>query len=162
MKKNAVFDKTGKYRYLLYREWDPALPKLLYVMLNPSIADETDEDQTSKQCLYFAKTLGYGSFEVVNLYSLISTDPKNLKTSIDPIDPIGGTTTDWYILNAASKADKIIVAWGCNHFFNKRDKDVTNLLKKSRYQLFCLGKTTDGHPRHPSRLGHKNCKLIKF
>lgn len=159
MKSNAIFDKSGKYRYLLSRMWDSSLPKLLYIMLNPSIANATIEDRTSKQCLYFAKKLDFGSFEVVNLYSLISTNPKNLKVST--IDPIGNET-DHYILEAASKADKIIAAWGCNHFFNNRNGEVAEMLKQRKYKLFCFEKTKYGHPRHPSRLKHDINELLDY
>ncbi|MBO2945644.1 DUF1643 domain-containing protein [Paenibacillus sp. F411] len=70
MKMDAIFDSTRKYRYLLSREWDTLLPRVLYVMLNPSTANHEEEDQTSKQCLYFAKKFGFGSLEVVNLYAI--------------------------------------------------------------------------------------------
>ncbi|WP_456290029.1 DUF1643 domain-containing protein [Paenibacillus sp. AK002] len=95
------------------------LPKLLYIMLNP--ASEISEDQTSRQCLYFANKFQYGSLEVVNLYSLISTDPKRLKESL--IEPVG-LETDKYIIEAALRADRVVIAWGEKHFFNKRDKQV--------------------------------------
>lgn len=151
MKLNAIFDNTGNYRYLLSRVWDTSLPSLLYVMLNPSTADETTEDQTSRQCIHFAKEFKFGSFEVVNLYSLISTNPKVLKTTqLDPIGP----ETDRYILDAAQKADQIILAWGCNHFFGGRNEKVNEMLKSHGYDLYCLKKSKYGHPRHPSRLKH--------
>lgn len=53
LKMDAVFSQCGKYRYLLKREWDASLPKVLYIMLNPSTASHETEDQTSKQCLFF-------------------------------------------------------------------------------------------------------------
>ncbi|BFH61887.1 DUF1643 domain-containing protein [Paenibacillus azoreducens] len=159
MKLEAVFDESGSYRYLLSRVWNPTLPKLLYVMLNPSTADKTTEDQTSRQCIYFAKKFGFGSFEVVNLYSLISTNPKGLRTS--SIDPIGNDN-DLYITEAAARADLIIVAWGTDHFFNKRNEIIRNKLKADGYKLFCLKKTKYGHPGHPSRLKHDIDQLIEF
>ncbi len=64
MKQGAKFDSERKYRYLLTREWDITLPKLLYIMLNPSTANENSEDQTSRQCLYFANKFQYGSLIV--------------------------------------------------------------------------------------------------
>lgn len=159
MKCNAFFDQKRLYRYLLTREWDSSLPKLLYIMLNPSTADESTEDQTSKQCIYFAKELGFGSFDIVNLYSLISTNPKGLRSST--IDPIG-KETDTYIIKSAKKADKIIVAWGEKHFFNKRNEKVTQMLKNYGYNLYCLKMAKSGHPRHPSRLTHEVNELVRY
>jgi len=159
MKQGAMFDSERKYRYLLTREWDITLPKLLYIMLNPSTANESSEDQTSRQCLYFANKFQYGSLEIVNLYSLISTDPKRLKESL--IDPVG-LETDKYIIEAAVRADRVVIAWGEKHFFNKRDKQVMELLRNEEIDLFCLKKAKSGHPRHPSRLGHDIDELIYF
>ncbi|BFH61894.1 DUF1643 domain-containing protein [Paenibacillus azoreducens] len=159
MNQDAIFDSERKYRYLLTREWDTNLPKLLYIMLNPSVANEVSEDRTSKQCLYFANKFQYGSLEIVNLYSLISTDPKGLKKSL--IDPVG-SETDKHIREAALRADRVIVAWGEKHFFNKRDKQVIELLRKEEVELFCLKMAKTGHPRHPSRLGHDIEELIRF
>jgi hypothetical protein len=120
-------------------------------MLNPSSADEKDDDPTIKKCIGFAERLGFGSFEVVNLYSLISTDPGNLRTSPDPI----GKETDRYILDAAKRANAIILAWGCNHFSEKRDDYIVSMLRNAGYQLSCLKKNEDGCPSHPLFLGFK-------
>ncbi|WP_153976914.1 DUF1643 domain-containing protein [Paenibacillus xylanilyticus] len=150
MKMDAVFDPTKKYRYLLSREWDASLPRLLYVMLNPSTASHEEEDQTSKQCLYFAKKFGFGSLEIVNLYAIISTDPNQLKFVHDPI----GDENDKFILEAASRATTIIVSWGEKHFINQRHNKVARLLTSKGHQLHCLGIAKSGHPRHPSRMSH--------
>ncbi|MCM3128142.1 DUF1643 domain-containing protein [Paenibacillus sp. MER 78] len=150
MKMDAVFDPTKKYRYLLSREWNASLPRLLYVMLNPSIASHEVEDQTSKQCFYFAEKFGFGSLEVVNLYAFISTDPNKLKSMIDPI----GSENDKYILDAASRATTIVTAWGEKHFINQRHNKVAKLLTSEGHQLHCLGIAKSGHPRHPSRMSH--------
>lgn len=151
MKRTADFDDKGKYRYLLSREWDAQLPRVLYIMLNPSIADAEQDDQTIKRCIYFAQKHGYGTIEVVNLYAFISTDPKELGKVSDPI----GRENDKYINDAAKRADKIVVAWGEKGFYNQRDKKVVKLLHEQDYSLFCLGVTKkEHHPRHPSRLSN--------
>ena len=36
----------GRYRYALGRCWDPALPRICWIMLNPSTADGTQDDPT--------------------------------------------------------------------------------------------------------------------
>jgi len=159
MELNAIFSLDRRYRYLLTREWDKSLQRVTYIMLNPSTASENTEDQTSKQCLFFAKKFGFGSLEVVNLYSLISTDPKGLKTLM--IDPIG-EETDKYILQSALNADRVIIAWGEKYFFNRRNKVVIEMLKNQGIELFCLKKAKSGHPRHPSRLEHEINELIRY
>ncbi|MEY3303023.1 MAG: hypothetical protein RLZZ139_1396, partial [Cyanobacteriota bacterium] len=44
MKKGAVIDKTGLYRYSLWREWDIDKSKIVFIMLNPSKADASIDD----------------------------------------------------------------------------------------------------------------------
>ena len=156
MKMNAIFDETGVYRYNLIREWDSSLPRVLYIMLNPSTANHEKEDQTSRQCLYFSKKFGFGSLEVVNLFSIISTDPTKIKHILDPI----GKENDTYILEAAKRANKIIVAWGGEHFINKRNQEIASMLISRGYKLYCLDVTKSGHPRHPSRMNH-NIEVLK-
>ena len=159
IKRNAIFDKTKKYRYLLSREWDNKLPKLLFIMLNPSEGNEIIDDKTIKRCIYFAKKFNFGSFEIVNLYSLISKSPKVLRnTKLDPI----GIETDKYILKAAKKSNKIIVAWGNKHYINNRNNDIKNLLLNNGFKLYCLKKTVKGNPYHPSRIENDIKELIEF
>ncbi len=40
---SAVISECGRFRYLLIREWDVHLPRVAFVMLNPSTAD-ADKD----------------------------------------------------------------------------------------------------------------------
>ena len=42
----ADFSDDRVYRYRLWREWDDSLPSCLFVMLNPSTADATQDDPT--------------------------------------------------------------------------------------------------------------------
>lgn len=79
MKSSAVIDRTGKYRYSLVREWNPDLPRALFVMLNGSTADATQDDPTLRRCIGFSRAWGYGSLEVVNLFGYRTTFPQELK-----------------------------------------------------------------------------------
>lgn len=55
------------------------------VMLNPSTADEAQNDPTVERCERRALRLGFGQLEVVNLFALRSTDPSALYDSnVDP------------------------------------------------------------------------------
>ena len=66
-------------------------------MLNPSTADETDDDPTIRRCIEFAKRDGYGGIHVVNLFAIRATDPKELWNFLDPI----GLENDVHIQNTA-------------------------------------------------------------
>lgn len=47
-RKGAIFSDDRDYRYRLWRTWDVDLPLVGFIMLNPSTADETEDDQTSE------------------------------------------------------------------------------------------------------------------
>jgi hypothetical protein len=47
--------------------------------MNLSVADEDRLDQTLKRCASRARSLGYGGMEIVNVFPLVSTDPRGLR-----------------------------------------------------------------------------------
>jgi hypothetical protein len=145
MKKGAVIDKTGLYRYSLWREWDIDKSKIVFIMLNPSKADASIDDPTLRRCVNFAKSWGYGSLIVVNLFAYRSTSPLELRQVDDPV----GKQNDRYLKKAIKSADKVVVAWGNNGKLMHCDSHVLELLSKHNVQPHCLGITQGGYPRHP-------------
>lgn len=78
---------------------------------------------------------------VVNLYAMRATNPKHLLKEHDPVGP-----DNWrYIRSAIDESDTVIAAWGA--FSLGVPPDIQQVLKKAR--TWCLGKTKDGHPKHP-------------
>jgi hypothetical protein len=75
VKSSAVLSPDGVYRYRLDRVWG-AGPRVLFVMLNPSTADATQDDPTLRRCLGFARDWGYGSLTVANLYAYRARGPQ--------------------------------------------------------------------------------------
>jgi len=140
---NAVIDDTGQYRYSLTRLWDKNLPKLVFLMLNPSTANHFEDDPTIRRCVNFSKRWGYGSLEVVNLFAFRATDPKELLTCSDPI----GKENNRYIKEALKDAELVIAAWGTKGNILKRNEQVIELLNNN--DIHCLTLTKDGHPKHP-------------
>ena len=145
MEKGAIIDKTGFYRYSLWREWNINAPNLVFIMLNPSKADESIDDPTLRRCINFAKSWGCGSLKVVNLFAYRSVSPSDLKRVNDPI----GKQNNLYLKKAIKSADKVVVAWGNNGKLMQRDRAVLQLLSKHNLQPYCLGTTQEGSPRHP-------------
>ena len=139
----ADFDQTGKYRYKLWRIWNKDEPTILFIMLNPSTANAETDDPTIRRCLNFAKSWGYGGIEVVNLFALVSSDPEKLLTTPNSI----GENNGQVILQASGRSKKIIVAWGAFREAIARGKEVIRLLDK--FDIYCLGRTKSGHPKHP-------------
>jgi hypothetical protein len=151
----AVFDRERAYRYLLIRQWGPG-PVAVVAMLNPSVATATEDDQTIRRCLYFARRAGCGALVVVNLFALRSTDPQLLLNHPDPV----GELNDQVLAAAAAlvrhmPVGLVLAAWGgSSPLVAGRDQAVTRMLTGAGLDVLCLGVTGDGVPRHPSRLGN--------
>ncbi|MCY7334496.1 MAG: DUF1643 domain-containing protein [Pseudanabaena sp. CAN_BIN31] len=118
IQKGAVVDKTELYRYSLWREWNIDAPKLVFIMLNPSKADAYIDDPTLRRCIGFAKSWGFGSLLVINLFAYRSTKPSELRQVNDPV----GSQNDRYLKKAIKSADKVVVAWGDNGKLMQRDR----------------------------------------
>ncbi|SME51258.1 hypothetical protein BACERE00185_05671 [Bacillus mobilis] len=145
MESKALFDESKTYRYSLKRIWDPHKGRVLFIMLNPSSANQDSEDRTSRRCLEFAKDLGFGSLEIVNLFAYIATDREEL-LQVSREEAIGPENEN-HIIRALNGADMVIAAWGENCKYHGRHKDIHELFKG--YHLHCLGKTNKGFPKHP-------------
>jgi hypothetical protein len=143
---NNCKGEHGKYRYLLWRQWDDAEANsgmILWLMLNPSTADEKKLDPTLRRCETFTRKWKYAHFEVANLFALRSSNPALLLTDIDPIGP----NNDAVIEQTIDRATIVVVGWGSNKFAATRYKRIVELSQGKN--LYCLGVTKDGWPRHP-------------
>ena len=81
----AIFDVNGRYRYSLWRAWSPYHPRIAFVLLNPSTANEQRNDPTIRRCMGFARAWNFGSMEVVNLFAIMATDYRDHIQSDEPI-----------------------------------------------------------------------------
>ena len=115
---------VGAYRYTLWREWTTDLPRLLFVLLNPSRANARMDDPTLRRCMGFAQGWGYGPVEAFNLYAYRATDPRTLKQVAAPVGPLN----DHHIQQAAGRAEKTVVAWGRPGDLHGRDQAVQKVL----------------------------------
>jgi len=147
----AVLSENRVYRYALYRQWEDDLPPLVWIGLNPSTADETVDDPTVRRVVGFSKMWGYGGVILLNLFGLRATNPKELRTASDPVGPANNTA-----LKQICDGREVILAWGTHGGLHGRDKAVTELLQTANpRQVYCLGRTKDGYPKHPLYLAKK-------
>ena len=146
--KGFTVDRSGlkimkeKYRYTLRRKWDEG-PSILFIMLNPSTADEKKDDPTVSKCVRFAKSWGFGSLYVGNLFAYRSTDPEVIK-KMGVWESIG-EENDRHLAYLLTKCVKIVVAWG-NHGLDGT-YDMQQILKDKK--LWCLDINKNGSPVHP-------------
>ena len=136
-----------RYRYLLARGWGRGDRALLWVMLNPSSADDVVDDPTIRRCVSFAMAARYDRMLVVNLFAFRASHPLDLHLAADPV----GSENDRAISSALSNSDDVAVAWGANPFAAERAKEVMRMIRRmaGAPSPICLGKTASGAPRHP-------------
>lgn len=147
----AVYSDCERYRYSLVRTWDEAGRKALFVMLNPSTATEVQNDPTVERCERRARALGFGAFCVTNIFAWRDTDPKKMRAAPDPVGP----ENDTVISEFALWADQIICAWGTHGEHLSRGPAVEALLRATERELYHLGLSKAGHPKHPLYISYE-------
>lgn len=155
---SAVISECGKYRYVLRRSLGSIFrwyKPFLFVMLNPSTADASEDDPTIRRCIDFAKREGYTHLNVVNLFALRSTDPKELRYHDDPVGPENDRYIEEEIRQHSYGA--VCAAWGAHAFAKER----AEWFLSNYAPVFCLGQTQDGMPKHPLYL-RKDTPLVEL
>lgn len=148
----ATLSDDRLYRYRLERRWGSA-PAQVFVMLNPSTADATADDQTIRRCMDLADREGAGGIVVVNLFAWRATQPSELLTDrVTKTGPENDAAIATALREALDGGPPPVVAWGSiDKALRWRARDVRAMLPAT---TLCLGYAADGSPRHPSRLGN--------
>ncbi len=141
----AQFSSCRRWRYLLWRRWDPARPVANFLMLNPSTADERVLDPTCTRARRYSERWGCGALIVTNVFGWRATDPSALKKVADPV----GRDNDRAILCAARQADLVVCAWGNHAQHAERSGAVRRLLADAGVALHALRLNATGEPAHP-------------
>lgn len=141
----AQFSPCRRWRYLLWRRWDPARPAANFLMLNPSTADELQLDPSCTRARKYAERWGYGALIVTNVFGWRATDPGKMKAVRDPV----GAGNDRAIVRAAREAALVVCAWGNHGEHLERAHAVTAVLRGAGVALHYLRMNGAGHPSHP-------------
>ncbi len=147
----AIISECENYRYRLWRVWDNAHPRVLFIMLNPSTADASEDDPTIRRCIGFAKSWGYGGLMVGNLFAFRTPYPKELKTVVSHKTYINSI----HIEAMMSECDVTICAWGNPPIQAPRYPFMNKKV------LHCLALTNSNNPRHPLYL-KKDLRPVLF
>ena len=140
METGAELSACRTYRYALWRRWSDA-PFILFIMLNPSSADASQDDPTIRRCISFARQWGYGGITVANLFALRSPYPSGLRAANDPIGP----ENDKWLRKLAGQSGAMVGAWGNHGTYLQRGEAVAAMFPNMQ----CLGITKLCQPRHP-------------
>lgn len=144
--RSALFSDDRLHRYRLARWWGSG-PRVTFILLNPSDADEVDDDPTMRRCRGFASAWGYDGFEVVNLYAFCTPYPEQLWLAKDPIGPANDEHLEEAVVSATGP---VVAGWG-NEARAARVKHVLSLRGFDRLQA--LKVNNGGAPRHPLYVG---------
>ena len=156
---SAWISACGRYRYLLERRWSSKVA-CVFIMLNPSTADATVDDNTIRKCIGYARRWGFGGIVVANLYAYRATDPSEL---LKVEDPVGPENDEW--IERLVNHPTIVVAWG-----NDADEDRVDEFKHLMHAatgwpvdklLYCMGTNKNGSPKHPLYLA-KGTGLVEW
>lgn len=151
MDKGAKFNANRTRRFRLWRIWNRQLPLLVIVGMNPSTADENDNDPTVERCARRADMLGYGGILMMNMLDIIETDsrkldemPAQLRCSADNTRQLLSAIE----LAETAKAD-ILCGWGKPGQKYGAVAWFATQAARAGVTLFCLKRNKDGSPAHP-------------
>jgi len=142
---SAIISSCGLYRYVLQRRWG-AGTQCLFVGLNPSTADVSTDDATTRKCMRLASSWGFSGMTIANLFAVRCRHPQVLSAHRDPIGP----ENDQFLLPTIEQAHTVVAMWG-NHglksygLLTRRDQYILSL----RDDWQCIGTTKHGAPMHP-------------
>jgi hypothetical protein len=153
--RGALISPCGRYRYRLWRLWDPHLPVMVWVMLNPSTADADVDDPTIRKCIGFAKAQRHGGIFVVNLFAWRATDRTELTRVADPIGPENDAHIRWAC--AAPILATIVAGWGSDRFARPRATTVSVMISGAvARDIKCFRRSASGAPWHPLYLPYSS------
>jgi len=141
LNRSANFSRCRTYRYALWRRWDEDQAYAMIIGLNPSTADEVEDDPTLIRCMNFAKSWGYGGVCMTNLFAYRATDPNDMKAAADPV----GASNNRWLTKLAREAGIVVAAWGNDGDYMDRASKIKNKIP----DLYCLKMNKSGEPAHP-------------
>lgn len=147
--------------YLTRRWWKESGPEstglLAWIGLNPSSADAGNDDPTIRRVRGFTKRAGYDGIVMLNLSIFVATEPRDLVAALDR--GAADTMEEAFdqIRRWAPHVAGFVPAWGASvekshHMIHRAGQAGTlleGLAETYRVPLLCLGRTKQGHPRHP-------------
>jgi hypothetical protein len=185
IKPSSTKAKNGNIRFrhvlnknLLNPDMEPNDPFILYVMLNPSTADEENDDPTTRKLGRITSSNGYYNYKIRNLFAARATKPIDLinwlKDEMKPRSkkPIANdnrslnrlSSLNW--TNDLKRAAKIVMAWGgdgAKPSIKGRRNEVSNYLERHYNNKLCyMALTESEEPRHPLYLGIDLSKFKKW
>ena len=152
----AQFSARRRYRYSLWRVWEPALGCCNFLMLNPSTADEMTDDPTVAHCQRRAERWGFGGLVVTNLFAFRTSDPATLHRARGI--PVGPGNDASHYRGSSGRGDGPLRLGQPRHCLG-RAAAVRALLAELEANPFCLADTKHREPAHPLYFGYDRASV---
>lgn len=142
----ASFSPCRKYRHLLTRSWGVG-QHVLWIGANPSTAEASFDDPTIGREVDFTARWGFFKYVKCNVMDYRATYPRDLLApGLLPRSAQNLST----ILSVAKDAAVIVVCFGVLHpRLRLYGEEAEAALIQAGHELWCLGLTNGGMPRHP-------------
>ena len=163
----CLFSECGCYRWILKRELLTGKKSIVFIGLNPSKANSSNNDRTLTRIINFCTRWNYKNIYVINLFGLIAKSPIQLSKSNEPI---GGnnnliTIKSLEFWRENNNCD-LWLGWGDKGQLDGRDRRVLKLIKnfsnskskENNYskRVLSLGLSKKGNPRHPLHMPNQS------
>ncbi|WP_254054588.1 DUF1643 domain-containing protein [Roseovarius sp. EL26] len=158
----ARFSDCGKYRQALTREWTvegESARTILFIGMNPSVADASVSDPTCHRELDFSRRWGFNRYLKGNVLDWRATSPKDL-----PVDPAEACSVENipYLQGMAEESELIVLAYGKLHKrYQPVIDEVVAGMRSTGKPLRCFARNKDGSAKHPLYL-RKDAELIDY
>ena len=160
----AIFSPDRKYRFKLWRIVRDNLPisitfTVLFIGLNPSTANESEDDPTIRRCMGFAKEWGFAKMYMGNLFSYVTAYPKEL--TVENCTEYDKENRE-SLKQMARESLRVVYCWGNNGWIRNQGKIIAEYVDmQSNLSPVCFGLNQNGTPKHPLYLP-KNAEVIKW
>jgi len=160
LERNCLKSANQLYRWSLSYEISKSTKEIIFIGLNPSLSDSFFLDSTTKKIIKISKKHNYGKLRLINLFALITSNPKKL---FNHKNPVGYLNNEYIYKNlkhwSENKNCDLWLGWGNKGKFLNRNKKILkkimqyNSIRKNHFNN-CFGpllikKTIKDNPIHP-------------
>jgi len=160
LERNCFISANKLYRWSLSYEISKSTKEIIFIGLNPSLSDSFFMDNTTKKIIKISKNHNYGKVKLINLFALISINPKTLFNHKNPVGYLNNNQIYQNLKHwSENKNCDLWLGWGNKGQFLNRNKKISrkimkyysikiNNFDKPLGPLF-IKKTIKGNPIHP-------------
>lgn len=149
IKTEAGFSENKQHRFYMKKVWDTKKKSALVLMLSAGDCNGLTMDYSSLFTVNNLVKLDFGSVEIMNLFTAIGTPIRAEALK----DSESLSKNDEMIIDKATSADTIVIAWGragsTNKVVQQREEQVIELLKPFKQKTFILSDASGRSNFHP-------------